>query len=78
MINLIVTLLLGKLFRLNLEDLLISVNATLGGPPSAVAMAVSKGWPKLVLPAMLVGIWGYVIGTALGVALANMLQGLVE
>jgi uncharacterized membrane protein len=76
-INLVVTLSVGKLLRLNLEDLLICVNATLGGPPSAVAMAISKGWPKLVLPAMLVGIWGYVIGTALGVAIARLLQDLV-
>ncbi|NLE38022.1 MAG: DUF819 family protein, partial [Pirellulaceae bacterium] len=31
------------------------------------AMAVAKGWTRLVLPALLVGIWGYVIGTFLGV-----------
>ena len=73
-VNLTVTLVLGKLLRLNLEDLLISVNATLGGPPSAVAMTISMGWPKLVLPAMLIGIWGYAIGTALGVATAQMLH----
>jgi uncharacterized membrane protein len=64
--NLAFTLVVGKLLRLNLEDLLISVNATLGGPPSAVAMAVSRGWSNLVLPALLVGIWGYIIGTPLG------------
>lgn len=73
-VNVIVTLGLGKLLRQNLEDLLISINATLGGPPSAVAMAVSKGWSRLVLPAMLVGIWGYVIGTTLGIATAHLLQ----
>jgi uncharacterized membrane protein len=64
--NLATTLLLGKLLRLNLEDLLLSVNATLGGPPTAAAMAVSCGWQKLVLPALLIGIWGYIIGTPLG------------
>jgi uncharacterized membrane protein len=75
-VNLVVTLGLGKLLRLDLEDLLISVNATLGGAPSAVAMAVSKGWSRLVLPAMLVGIWGYVIGTAVGITTAKLLQGM--
>lgn len=75
-VNLIVTLGLGKLLRLNLEDLLVCVNATLGGPPSAVAMAVSKGWSRLVLPAMLVGIWGYVIGTTVGIATAHLLRNL--
>ncbi len=44
-----------------------------GAPPSAT-MAIAKGWPKLVLPALLVGIRGYVIGTLLGVAVAEVLQ----
>lgn len=73
-VNLVVTLGIGKLLKLNLEDLLVCVNATLGGPPSAVAMAVSKGWSNLVLPAMLVGIWGYVIGTTVGIATAHLLR----
>jgi len=65
-VNLGLTLGIGRLLRLNLEELLLCVNATLGGPASAAAMAIAKGWPRLVLPAVLVGIWGYVIGTALG------------
>ncbi len=73
-VNLAVTLSLGRLLGLNLQELLICVNATLGGAPSAAAMAIAKGWPKLVLPALLVGIWGYVIGTFLGVAVAEVLQ----
>ena len=73
-VNLIVTLSLGKLLRLNLEDLLISVNATLGGAPSAAAMAIAMGWPRLVLPGLLIGIWGYVIGTFLGVLLGETLR----
>ncbi len=77
LVNLAVTLSLGKLLRLNLEELLICVNATLGGAPSAAAMAIAKGWPKLVLPALLVGIWGYVIGTPLGIAVGRMLAGML-
>lgn len=71
--NLAVTLVVGKLFRLPLEELLLCVNATLGGPPSAAAMAVSAGWPRLVLPGILVGIWGYVIGTPVGILVAETL-----
>jgi uncharacterized membrane protein len=71
--NLVVTLSLGKLFRFDLEELLLCVNASLGGAPSAAAMAVSAGWPKLVLPGLLVGIWGYVIGTFLGVVMGELL-----
>ena len=64
---------LGKLLRLNLEELSLSVNAALGGPVSAAAMAIAKGWKELVLPALLIGIWGYVIGTYLGVVVGNLL-----
>ncbi|HPC61658.1 MAG TPA: DUF819 family protein, partial [Verrucomicrobiota bacterium] len=69
-----VTLGLGKLFRLNLEEILLSVNANLGGAPSAAAMAISAGWPRLVLPGILVGIWGYVIGTPIGVLVMQLMQ----
>lgn len=72
--NLLVTLGLGRLFKLPLEELLVSVNATLGGPPSAAAMAIAKGWSSLVLPGLLVGIWGYVIGTSLGILMTEMLM----
>lgn len=76
--NLAVTLGLGKVFRLNLEDLLLSVNAALGGAPSAAAMAISRGWSTLILPGLLVGIWGYVIGTFLGIVVTEVLLKLSE
>lgn len=72
--NLVFTLIIGWIFRLNLEHLLLSVNATLGGPPSAAAMAISKGWSDLVLPAILVGIWGYAIGTACGLTVGKIVK----
>lgn len=71
--NLLVALALGKLFRMNLEELLLSVNATLGGAPSAAAMAISRGWSNLVLPGLLAGIWGYVIGTFVGIVVTEVL-----
>lgn len=72
--NLIVTLVLGKLLGQNLEELLLSVNATLGGAPSAAAMAISKGWSSLVLSGLLAGIWGYVIGTFIGIVVTETLR----
>ena len=75
--NIVVAFALGKLFRLDLEDLVLAVNASLGGPPTAAAMAISLGWSKLVLPALLVGIWGYAIGTAVGLAVGELLQRLL-
>jgi len=74
MTNLVFTLIAGKLLRLNLEELLLSVNATLGGAPSAAAMAISRGWSNLVLPGLLAGIWGYVIGTFVGIVVTEALR----
>lgn len=71
LVNLVVTLGLGKLFGFNLEELLVASNANIGGPTTAAAMAISKGWNDLVLPAMLVGVWGYVIGNYCAIWLAN-------
>lgn len=63
----------GRLLKINLEDCAIAVNASIGGPPTAAAMAISMGWSKLVLPALLVGIWGYTIGTAVGLGVGELL-----
>lgn len=70
--NMIVTFFFGRLFRFNLEDLIIASNANVGGPTTAAAMAISKGWFDLVGPALLVGTLGYVLGSYLGVIVANV------
>lgn len=72
--NVIFTMVLGKLFRLDLEELLLAINATLGGPPTAAAMAASRGWKPLVLPGLLAGLWGYIIGTPLGLMVFSLLS----
>ncbi len=77
MTNLVFTLAVGKLLGQNLEELLLSVNASLGGAPSAAAMAISRGWSNLVLPGLLAGIWGYVIGTFVGIVVTEALKKLL-
>lgn len=72
LVNLIVTLLAGKLLKLNLEELLVCSNASYGGPTTAVAMVIAKGWGKLAVPAMLVGLYGYIIGNYLGILAGNL------
>ncbi|QJE95768.1 DUF819 domain-containing protein [Luteolibacter luteus] len=72
--NVLFTMVLGKLFKLDLEELLLAINATLGGPPTAAAMAVSRDWKSLVLPGLLAGLWGYIIGTPLGLMVFSILS----
>jgi uncharacterized membrane protein len=72
--NLGFTMVVGRVFRLNLEELLLASNATLGGPASAAAMAISSGWGKLILPGLLAALWGYIIGTFVGVAVTETIR----
>ena len=55
------------------EDIILASNANIGGPTTAAGMAISQGWYRLVGPCMLVGTFGYVIGTYLGIIVGSML-----
>jgi len=65
----------GKLFKLDLAEIIIASNANMGGPTTAAAMAVARNWRNLVIPAILVGTLGYAVATFLGVALGYWLKG---
>ncbi|ODU55853.1 MAG: hypothetical protein ABT01_05235 [Clostridium sp. SCN 57-10] len=72
-INILFTIGVGKLAKLNIEELAVASNANLGGPSTAAAMCVAKGYDELVVPAILVGLFGYMIGTPLGLMVYNIL-----
>ncbi|RKL61905.1 DUF819 family protein [Thermoanaerobacteraceae bacterium SP2] len=57
-----------KLLGINYEAILIAGNAGVGGPTTAPVMAVSFGWKELVLTGIVLGIFGYAIGTYIGLA----------
>lgn len=57
----------GKLFKFNIEEIVICSNASLGGPSTAAAVAGAKGWKELITPAILIGVLGYIIGNYLGI-----------
>ena len=63
----------GKLLKFNLEEIILASNANIGGPTTAAGMAISQGWVKLIGPCMLVGTFGYVIGTWLGILVGSLL-----
>lgn len=65
---------LSKLFRFDVYEVIISSSANIMGPSVAAPMAASLGQKKLITPAILVGILGYVIGTFIGVTIAMTLS----
>lgn len=73
LVNMAFCLIGGKLLHYDLEDILLASNANIGGPTTAAGMAISQGWSKLVGPVMLVGTFGYVIGTYAGVIIGTLL-----
>lgn len=69
MVNMIVSLAAGKLLNANLEDTLLASNANIGGPTTAAALAIAKGWKDLIGPILVVGTLGYIIGNYVGTVL---------
>ncbi|HLS08784.1 DUF819 domain-containing protein [Lentibacillus sp.] len=76
-INLLFSLVFGKLFKFNLEEIVLASNANLGGPTTAAAMAIAKGWHKLIVPILLVGTLGYIIGNYIGTGVGVWFQTLM-
>lgn len=60
----------GWLFGADLPTVTVASQAAVGGPGSALAVAMSMKWPALVTPGIIVGIFGYAIGNYVGFASA--------
>lgn len=72
-INMLVTFIGAKLFDFTLEEAILASNANIGGPTTGAAMAISKGWYRLVGPVMVVGTFGYVVGNYFGLLIGSFL-----
>lgn len=73
-VHLVVLLLLGKLAKLELSELMIGSNACILGAATAAAMAGTMGWRGLVTPGILAGTLGYAVANFVGLGLFTALQ----
>ena len=73
-IHLLISLIGGKLLGISLKEIMIASSANVGGVSIAAPMAATFGLKKLVTPAILIGILGYVIGTFLGIGTGLFLK----
>ena len=64
----------GRLLRLDMPTLSVASQAAVGGPSSALAVAISREWRHLVLPAVIVGLLGYAVGTYLGLGVGHLVR----
>jgi uncharacterized membrane protein len=63
---------LSRLRRIDLLETVIASSACAGGPATAAALAASRARPDLVAPAVLLGVFGYVIANFIGIAIARL------
>lgn len=75
-VNMFITFFIGRLFKFHLEEMCVASNANIGGPTTAAAMAIARGWQPLIIPSILVGTWGYIIGNVCGIVVGNWLASL--
>lgn len=73
-VHIILMIVFGRLFKLDLAEIMVASNACILGPAPAAALAASRGWQPLVAPGILVGIFGYAIATFIGVTLTTILS----
>ena len=66
----------GRLLKMDVGSLAVASQAAVGGPSSALAVAVSREWRGLILPGVIVGLLGYALGTYLGLSVAFLVRGM--
>jgi uncharacterized membrane protein len=69
--------LVSRAIRGPLPMVAVASQAAIGGPSSAMAVAVARGWPALVLPGIAVGLLGYAIGNYAGFGIAYLVRALL-
>ena len=73
LVQFVVVLVVGKLLRLDLADLLMGSAAAIIGAAAAAGVASAKGWKTLITPAITVGMFGKFVANFIGIFLARWL-----
>jgi len=68
---------IGWLLRFDLPTVIVASQAAIGGPGSAMAISMAMKWQTLIIPGIIIGIFGYALGNYLGFACAYLLQGVL-
>tara|TARA_R110002073_G_scaffold52118_4_gene136022 strand:- start:899 stop:2032 length:1134 start_codon:yes stop_codon:yes gene_type:complete len=74
-VQFIVVLTMAKLLKIDLAEAITGSGAAIVGPAVTAAVVSSKGWNSMITPAVMTGIFGYVIANFIGVALTALLAG---
>lgn len=67
----------GRVARLDVGTTSVASQAAVGGPASAVALAVARDWPALVLPGIVAGLLGYAAGNYVAFGVAYLMRAIV-
>lgn len=57
-----------KVFKIDYQTALVTAQAAVGGPSSAMALPIAAQWPSLAVTGIICGLIGYAVGNYLGVA----------
>ncbi|AEC51586.1 hypothetical protein PNA2_0670 [Pyrococcus sp. NA2] len=60
-------LIAGKLIKIDYQTIEVTAQAAIGGPTTALALALALDWPGLAVTAIITGLIGYAIGNYLGI-----------
>jgi uncharacterized membrane protein len=72
--SLILHAILSWIFRINVDDYIITSTALSNSPPFVPVVAAAIRNKEVVIPGMIIGVIGYAIGNYLGVAIAYLLK----
>jgi len=72
--SLILHALLSWIFKINVDDYIITSTALSNSPPFVPVVAAAIRNKEVVIPGMIIGVIGYAIGNYLGVAIAYLLK----